>query len=91
MNSTQIHHRRPRGMGGTKQSSTDEAANGIVLCGSGTQGCHGWVESNRSDAIMSGWIVMQSQEPSTVPVLLYTGMNKGWYLLDNVGGRSLLP
>lgn len=91
MQSTQIHHRRPRGMGGTTQQSTDEPANGVVLCGSGTTGCHGWVESHRSQAVSDGLIVSQGQEPATVPVLLYQGMGRAWYILDNVGLAHRLP
>lgn len=52
-----IHHRRPRGAGGTSLAWVDEAANQIILCGSGTTGCHGWVESNRSEARAQGFLV----------------------------------
>lgn len=33
------------------------AANGLLLCGTGTTGCHGWVESNRSEARAQGFLV----------------------------------
>jgi hypothetical protein len=39
------HHRLARGRGGP-----DDAYNCIPLCGSGTTGCHGWVEHNRAAA-----------------------------------------
>lgn len=84
---TQIHHRRPRGMGGTKRESTDEAANGVVLCGSGTTGCHGWVESNRAQALIEGYLVPQHTEPATVPIHMGKGLAMGWYMLDDLGGR----
>ena len=52
-----IHHRRPRGAGGTVLAWVSAAANLIILCGSGTTGCHGWVESNRKDARAAGYLV----------------------------------
>lgn len=84
---TQIQHRRARGMGGTKRAETNLPANGILLCGSATQGCHGWVESHRAEGIANGWIVSQSQEPATVPVMYLAG----WYMLDDMGLRKPLP
>ena len=36
-----IQHRKARGMGGTNDPSINSPANLIVLCGSGTTGCHG--------------------------------------------------
>ena len=52
-----IHHRRPRGKGGTSLAWVGAAANLIVLCGSGTTGCHGWIESHRADARADGHLV----------------------------------
>lgn len=52
-----IHHRRPRGSGGTSLAWVNEAANLIILCGSGTTGCHGWVENNRREARDLGYLV----------------------------------
>lgn len=52
-----IHHRRPQGAGGSSLEWVGRAANGIVLCGSGTTGCHGWVESHRDDAREQGFLV----------------------------------
>jgi len=52
-----IHHRRPRGAGGTSVAWVNEAANQIILCGSGTTGCHGWIESHRAEARMAGYLV----------------------------------
>lgn len=63
-----IHHRRPRGMGGTKDPAAATAANGVLLCGSGTTGCHGWVESHRAEALAQGWLVRQGVDPAIVPI-----------------------
>jgi hypothetical protein len=66
-----VHHRRPRGMGGAK--NLDTVANLVVLCGSGTTGCHGWVESHRAEAIAQGWLVprREARTPEEVPVEVY--------------------
>lgn len=76
-----VHHRRPRGMGGTKRLETDAATNLVLLCGSGTTGCHGWVESHRWDAVLDGLIVPQHADPATTPVLLL----RGWTMLTEDG------
>jgi hypothetical protein len=52
-----LHHRKPRGMGGTKDPRSDDPRNLIHLCGSGTTGCHGYVESNRALAYTTGWLL----------------------------------
>lgn len=52
-----VHHRCPRSSGGTRRLWVNEAANGLLLCGSGTTGCHGWVESNRAEARVQGFLV----------------------------------
>lgn len=65
-----VHHRRPRGSGGSKLKWVDLPGNLILLCGSGTTGCHGWVESHRAVARDKGWLVPLNgiRLPSTVPV-----------------------
>lgn len=68
-----VHHRRARGMGGDKRSTTDRASNAILLCGSGTTGCHGWVEQNRATAIEAGLLVPSTLEPAEIPVTLRYG------------------
>lgn len=65
-----IHHRRPRQMGGTRWSGSNSPSNLMLLCGSGTTGCHGVVESHRSGAVAGGWLVMSRDDPATVPVLI---------------------
>jgi len=75
---TQLHHRRPRGMGGTKRPDTNTASAGVLLC----QPCHIEVESHRLKAYSDGWLVRQHQNPADIPVY-----RKGrWVLLDDEGG-----
>jgi hypothetical protein len=80
--SMSVHHRRPRAMGGTHRPETNLASNLLVLCGSGTTGCHGYLESHRTEAKDLGFIVPQYEEPKNVPVKLFTW---GWSYLEDDG------
>ncbi|MFY1595426.1 HNH endonuclease [Micromonospora sp. WMMD737] len=63
-----VQHRRARGAGGTRRPDTNQAHNLILLCGSATTGCHGWVESNRDAARHGGWAIRQPDNPALMPV-----------------------
>lgn len=65
------HHRRPRGMGGTKRIDAHSPANLAALCGSATTGCHGEVESDRTAALKAGWLVRLNADPAAVPVRVH--------------------
>ncbi len=75
-----VHPRRPRGMGGTRDPQIEAPENQVALCGSGVSGCHGWVESNREQAIEHGWLVPRRdpRHPREVPVFIAGG----WYLIE---------
>ena len=75
----QLHHRRPRRMGGSQLPDTNAPQNLLVLCCS----CHELVESQRSAAYEGGWLVNQHADPAAVPVLI--GASR-WVLLT-VDGR----
>ena len=64
-----LQHRAPRGMGGTKNPVINSPVNLVTLCGSGTTGCHGWVETHREEARVYGWAVSRHQDPAVVPML----------------------
>jgi hypothetical protein len=66
-----IHHRRPRGMGGTRNPEINSPTNLMYLCGSGTTGCHGWIESNRNDARVLGYLLRSGDDALETPVLLH--------------------
>lgn len=68
-----VHHRTPRGMGGSKDPAINSPANLIVLCGHGTTGCHGHVESHRSDAYLSGFLVHRYEDPAEVALVDLSG------------------
>ena len=52
-----LHHRRPAGMGGDRRPETHAPGNLVLLCGSGTTFCHGYVESHRDDAADRGFLI----------------------------------
>ena len=80
-----IHHRKPRGMGGSKDLLANKAANLLLLCGSGTEGCHGWVESNRTKSYELGLLVHTWETSSEVPVEVF---GYGSCMLSNEGGKQ---
>lgn len=78
-----IHHRRPRRMGGDPRPETNLPANLVAVCGSGTDGCHGWLESRRTEASDMGLLLHANDDPSEHPVAHAV---LGPVLLDNEGG-----
>lgn len=72
-------HRTPKSLGG-KWAAT----NGIRACGSGTTGCHGWIEHHPEWAEAGGWRVKPYEDPATVPVYL-TMPWPGWWILTDDG------
>jgi hypothetical protein len=85
-----IHHRIPRGMGGTWDEDINLPSNLLLVCGSGTSGCHGMVEANREVSHRAGWLVKRDPNPSQVPVLIERGLT--WvYLTDDGFYRAATP
>jgi hypothetical protein len=70
-------------MGGSKDPRLNLPANLITLCGSGTTGCHGWVEEHPLEAREFGWAVRRGRDPAEVPVLTFENV---WLLLHDDGG-----
>ncbi|MDD7930109.1 hypothetical protein [Microbacterium thalli] len=48
------HHRIDRGNGGRGKKATVTCADGLILCGTGTTGCHGAVSHDKTRAIELG-------------------------------------
>lgn len=71
-----VHHRKLR-----KQGGKDDAPNLLLLCGSGTTGCHGWVHAHPRESRDRGWLVSAYADPVSVPVWLEH--ERGWYLLGD--------
>ncbi len=73
-----IHHRQPRGMGGSRTvESKGSAANGLWI----HPGCHMTIELSRARALDKGWLIKQGQDPASTPVRLWDG----WWLLADDG------
>ena len=75
----QIHHRRPRGAGGSKAPAVNRPGNGIFIC----EPCHRLIESHRDAARAAGLLVsLHESQPANVPIV-YRGEPA---LLDDFGG-----
>ena len=75
----QIHHRQPRGMGGSRNKEIASPANGIYV----HMNCHAMVESIRSRAYTMGWLVHRGRSIGSQEVRLWDG----WFLLTDDGLR----
>lgn len=79
-----LHHRRPRAMGGTTREWVNLPGNLILLCGSGTIGCHSIVESDRAHYYANGFLIRDGVRiASEVPI---EHRVHGFVLLDDLGG-----
>ena len=75
------HHRQRREVGG------DRLANLLAL----HPRCHAYITEHPEEARANGWIVSaHAPDPSTVPVRLSVGGGLLW-LLDDDGGRRVVP
>lgn len=77
----QVHHRKPRGMGGTRDASINLPSNLFFVCFP----CHADIESNRMAAVVKGWLMSRWETPGHKPIF-YRGT---WRLLDDGGGSIL--
>jgi 5-methylcytosine-specific restriction protein A len=79
---TQLHHRRPRGMGGSRADDTNTAPNALAVC----ESCHREIESDRDDALKFGWLVRQGANPGDVPVF-----RRGQWVVLTDTGAAFMP
>lgn len=78
-----VHHRRPRGAGGTNRAWINQPANLVLLHGSGVTKCHGLVEANRGHYYAKGFLIREGIRVATeVPI---EHRVHGYVLLDNNG------
>ena len=76
-----VHHRAKRSHGGTWAP-----ANLLAACGSGTTGCHGYVEANPVWANEQGlWLMAGDGEPQEVSCHIRWMNMRGWFVLDDLG------
>lgn len=83
------HHRDAGGMGGGNLDNSPE--NVVVLCGSGTTGCHGYVEGHRDQCGPDGegWSVTGTvRGPGDVPVLRH---GRHWVIPRSWGWEAVDP
>lgn len=85
-----VHHRRPRGMGGSRDPLTNHPAALVLLCGHATERdtCHWWTETYRLSAKATGWLLKSGQDPTTHPVRKLTGE---WWQPGEVWERVEAP
>lgn len=84
VNQPSIHHRVPRGMGGTSDPGVHDLHRLLYVCGgrlAGVQGHHGYLEANRELAYRMGWLVPMGVDPAEWPLILPGGRR---VLLDPV-------
>ncbi|GAA4176425.1 HNH endonuclease signature motif containing protein [Gryllotalpicola koreensis] len=82
-------HRKNRSQGGLTLAS-----NLNLLCGSGTDGCHGWVTEHPREAVAEGWAVpgWPLADPREWPARRWVKvpgrftLSLVWVLYDDVGG-----
>jgi 5-methylcytosine-specific restriction protein A len=78
-----IHHRDPRGMGGTSRPEANLPSNLLYL----NPSCHEWTEHNRSEALDLGLLLHDGDNPRREKVF-----RRGeWRWLDNAGGFEPPP
>jgi len=76
-------------MGGTRRLETDQPANLLLVCGTGTTECHGWIESQPAQAIARGFRISSGAVPARVPYVDWTG--REWILTDTAGKEPAAP
>ncbi len=77
------HHRLRRREGGHSASVL------VLLCGSGTTGCHGWVHAHPKAARAVGLVIpaagrIRAGDVPAIPVKTF----QGWRLFDDLGGSE---
>ncbi|QGZ16924.1 HNH endonuclease [Arthrobacter phage LittleTokyo] len=76
-----LQHRRARGMGGSRSPATNQAPNLLLVCGTGTTECHGWIESQPAQALARGFRVSAAADPAKIPYTDWSG--REWLLLND--------
>lgn len=80
----QVHHRKPRGMGGSKDPNINAATNLVWICAS----CHDDIESHRTDSYRSGWLVARNGNPAEQYLI---DVNRVMLMLLPDGGMEANP
>jgi hypothetical protein len=67
----QLHHRKPRGSGGSSDPAINSPANLLAVCSQ----CHLEIEGNRTVSKEQGWLVRFEHSPAETPVWI-AGLGK---------------
>jgi len=78
-----LQHRVARGMGGSRRPILNTPPNLLLVHGSGTTSCHGYIESHPVEATAAGWRLHSTADPLAMPVIV--GKSR-WVLLTLKGG-----
>ena len=86
-----LQHRRARAAGGSKRLDTNLHGNLVLMCGTGTTGCHGYVEDHPLEAMTRGFNIPgnwtdPALAPALVPIQIVRHGHLVWVQLDNLGG-----
>lgn len=76
------HHRKLRRHG------DHSVQNLVLLCGSGTTGCHGFVHANPALSYADGWMIHGGDDPLLVPIPLHG--RRPWATLNNEGQYDMM-
>ena len=65
-----VHHRRPKGMGGTSNSYIAFGlANLVSIC----RECHSWIHAHPEQGYSTGYLVHSWDDPAAIPLVLKPG------------------
>lgn len=73
------HHRQSKSVG------PDTLDNRIMLCGTGSTGCHAWVHQHPAESRANGWIVSKYVNPDTLSEVPCKHYQLGWVTYDSGG------
>jgi 5-methylcytosine-specific restriction enzyme A len=80
---TDVHHRQPKKMGGTKNARIVYGlANLVSLC----RLCHSWIHGNPNESYDAGWLVRSGKDPEEVGI----DLNFGTLMLKMDGTSDLV-
>lgn len=79
-----VHHRKPRGSGGSSDPEINLASNLLVAC----PDCHEWIENHRTESYQQGWLVRREHDPAKTPCWL---AGRGWAFLSADGSITEAP
>ena len=84
-----IHHRTLRSQ--APKDAVHRVENLLLLCGTGTTGCHGWVHANPAESYDNGWLVPSWSSPLERPVTYAGGerfylTGRGTRIKENTNG-----